>query len=120
MHDPSGRAATPTTRKTTRLTITELLQSSNYAQGRRASCHSSGVVDDRPHDVRSVGIARRHRVRVVVKRVDGSTRTFGAGPTIALTGDVRTDMDTIRAFYATKTGVHAKRVAVPRLPSEDE
>lgn len=59
-------------------------------------------------------------VPVTLAFVDGSTRSVGAGPTIPLTGDVHTDMDTIRAFYTTKTGVHAKRVAVPRLRAEDE
>ena len=34
----------------------------------RSSRRSSGVVDDRPHDIRGVGIARRDGVRVVVQR----------------------------------------------------
>ena len=50
---------------------------------------------------------------------DASTRTFGWGPTYELTGDMRADMDAIRAFYAGKTGVHPERASVPRLRGED-
>ena len=52
--------------------------------------------------------------------VDASTRTFGWGPTYELTGDMRADMDAIRAFYADKTGVHPEKASVPRLRGEDE
>ncbi|WP_115726920.1 1-acyl-sn-glycerol-3-phosphate acyltransferase [Actinomyces culturomici] len=51
--------------------------------------------------------------------VDASTRTFGWGPTIRLTGDVAADMDVIRAFYADKVGVNPEKASVPRLRAED-
>ena len=48
------------------------------------------------------------------------TRTFGGGPTYQLTGDVRADMEVIRAFYADKVGIRPEKTSVPRLRSEDE
>ncbi|MFM2078343.1 MAG: hypothetical protein RJA49_2233, partial [Actinomycetota bacterium] len=51
--------------------------------------------------------------------VDRSTRSGGFGPAIHLTGDVRADMDQIRAFYAGKTGLKADRVGPIRLREED-
>ncbi len=51
--------------------------------------------------------------------VDGPTRTTGVGPTLQLTGDVRADMDRIRAFYADKNGVRPGRGSAVRLREED-
>lgn len=51
--------------------------------------------------------------------VDGPTRSAGLGPTMHLSGDVRADMDVIRAFYADKHGVHPGRGSTPRLREED-
>ena len=51
--------------------------------------------------------------------VDGPTRTAGVGPTFAMTGDVRADMDRIRAFYADKFGVHPGKGSIVRLREED-
>ena len=45
--------------------------------------------------------------------------TTGLGPTIDLTGDVASDMDRIRAFYADKAGVRPERRTEPRLREED-
>ncbi len=45
--------------------------------------------------------------------------TTGLGPTIELTGDVRADMDVIRAFYADKSGLRPERRTEPRLREED-
>jgi hypothetical protein len=45
--------------------------------------------------------------------------TTGLGPTIDLTGDVRADMDVIRAFYADKSGLRPERRTEPRLREED-
>lgn len=50
--------------------------------------------------------------------VDGPTRTAGLGPTMHVTGDVRADMDVIRAFYADKHGVHPGRGSTPLLREE--
>lgn len=50
--------------------------------------------------------------------IDGPTRTTGVGPTVALTGDVRADMDVIRAFYADKHGVRPGYGSTPRLREE--
>ena len=52
--------------------------------------------------------------------IDRTTRTFGWGPTYRLTGDVRADMDVIRAFYADKVGVNPAKTSVPRLRAEGE
>ncbi|MCL3861351.1 1-acyl-sn-glycerol-3-phosphate acyltransferase [Actinotalea sp. K2] len=51
--------------------------------------------------------------------IDGPTRTTGSGDTFVVTGDVRADMDRIRAFYADKRGVRPERVSTPRLREED-
>lgn len=51
--------------------------------------------------------------------IDGPTRTTGVGPTLTMTGDVRHDMDLIRAFYADKRGVRPGRGSTPRLRDED-
>lgn len=51
--------------------------------------------------------------------VDGPTRTAGLGPTMHLTGDIKADMDAIRAFYADKHGVHPGRGGTVRLREED-
>lgn len=52
--------------------------------------------------------------------VDRSTKTFGWGPSIHMSGDVNADMDTIRAFYADKVGFNPEKASVPRLRAEDE
>lgn len=64
-------------------------------------------------------IARRADVPIVCAFVDRSTRTGGFGPVIHPSGDVRADMDRIRAFYADKTGLRPGRFLVPRLREED-
>ena len=52
--------------------------------------------------------------------VDGPTRTLGMGPTFHPTGDVRADMDRVRAFYADKHGVKPENRTEPRLREEAE
>ncbi|MEV5071358.1 1-acyl-sn-glycerol-3-phosphate acyltransferase [Microbacterium sp. LMI12-1-1.1] len=64
-------------------------------------------------------IAREAQLPVTLGYVDRTTMTTGLGPTIRLTGDVRTDMDVIRAFYADKSGLHPELRTVPRLREED-
>jgi 1-acyl-sn-glycerol-3-phosphate acyltransferase len=50
---------------------------------------------------------------------DGPTRTLGSGPTVTMTGDVRADMDVVRAFYTDKRGLRPGRVSAVRLREED-
>jgi len=64
-------------------------------------------------------MAREADVPVTLGYCDRTTMTAGLGPTIRLTGDVRADMDVIRAFYADKSGVRPERRVEPRLAEED-
>lgn len=50
--------------------------------------------------------------------MDGPSRTVGCGPTFMPTGDVKADMDLVRAFYADKRGVHPAKRTEPRLRNE--
>jgi 1-acyl-sn-glycerol-3-phosphate acyltransferase len=63
-------------------------------------------------------IASATGLPVTLGYVDRTTMTTGLGPTIDLTGDVRADMDVIRAFYADKAGLVPSRRTEPRLRSE--
>ncbi|WP_255491727.1 1-acyl-sn-glycerol-3-phosphate acyltransferase [Actinotalea sp. JY-7876] len=63
-------------------------------------------------------IATATGMSVTLGFIDGPTRTAGVGPTIALTGDVRADMDVMRAFYADKHGVRPGRGSTPYLREE--
>ncbi|NUL46235.1 acyl-phosphate glycerol 3-phosphate acyltransferase [Cellulosimicrobium funkei] len=65
-------------------------------------------------------IALETGMPVTLGFVDRSTMTTGLGPTFTLTGDVRTDMDRIRDFYADKAGFHPDLRVEPRLREEDE
>jgi 1-acyl-sn-glycerol-3-phosphate acyltransferase len=51
-------------------------------------------------------IARAADVPVVLSFLDYGRRVGGFGPALRLTGDVRRDMDAIRAFYAPMRGKH--------------
>ncbi|CAB4886045.1 unannotated protein [freshwater metagenome] len=64
-------------------------------------------------------IAHDADVPILCAFVDSVTRTGGFGPTLVPTGNVRTDMDQIRAFYAGKEGLRPGRTGVPRLREED-
>lgn len=64
-------------------------------------------------------IAEAADVPIVCAFVDRRTRTGGFGPVIRPSGDVRADMDRIRAFYEGKTGLRPGRFGVPRLREED-
>jgi 1-acyl-sn-glycerol-3-phosphate acyltransferase len=64
-------------------------------------------------------IAREAGLGVTLGYVDRTTRTTGLGPTIELTGDVRADMEVIRAFYSDKSGLRPDRRMEPRLREED-
>ncbi|MFT4281392.1 1-acyl-sn-glycerol-3-phosphate acyltransferase [Microbacterium sp.] len=50
--------------------------------------------------------------------VDRTTMTAGLGPTFSPTGDTKTDMDRIRAFYADKSGLRPEKRVEPRLRDE--
>lgn len=51
--------------------------------------------------------------------IDSTTRTAGTGESFVVTGDVRADMDRIRAFYIDKHGVRPERAGPVRLREED-
>jgi 1-acyl-sn-glycerol-3-phosphate acyltransferase len=63
-------------------------------------------------------IAREAQLPVTLGYVDRTTKTTGLGPTIDLTGDISSDMDRIRAFYADKSGVKPDHKVEPRLREE--
>lgn len=65
-------------------------------------------------------IALKADLPLALGYVDAKTRTFGWGPSIRLSGDPKSDMDVIRAFYADKVGVNPQLASVPRLRLEDE
>jgi 1-acyl-sn-glycerol-3-phosphate acyltransferase len=64
-------------------------------------------------------ISQQTGIPVTLAFLDRPSRTVGWGPTFALTGDVRADMDRIRAFYADKTGIRPELTTEPRLREED-
>ncbi|GAB4084872.1 1-acyl-sn-glycerol-3-phosphate acyltransferase [Myceligenerans cantabricum] len=64
-------------------------------------------------------IARAAGMPVTLGYVDGDRRLVGLGPSLEMTGDVRADMDRVRAFYADKSGVRPENRVEPRLRSED-
>lgn len=49
---------------------------------------------------------------------DPPTKTMGYGPTFSPSGDVKADMDLVRAFYADKLGIKPADATVPRLREE--
>jgi 1-acyl-sn-glycerol-3-phosphate acyltransferase len=63
-------------------------------------------------------IAQQTGLPITLAFLDGPSRTVGWGPTFAPTGDVRADMDLIRAFYADKTGIRPEGFTPPRLREE--
>lgn len=65
-------------------------------------------------------IALEAGVPIQFTYVDAATRTSGFGPWIMPTGDVRADMDKVRAFYADKVGLRPDKFATPRLREEDD
>lgn len=63
-------------------------------------------------------IARDAGMPVTLGFVDRTTMTTGLGPTFELTGDVSSDMNRIRTFYADKAGFRPEFRAEPRLREE--
>ncbi|MCA9529176.1 MAG: lysophospholipid acyltransferase family protein [Myxococcales bacterium] len=64
-------------------------------------------------------IALRADVPVALSFLDYATKTGGFGPTLRMTGDVRKDMDAIRAFYADKVGKIPSDFGPVRLAEEE-
>jgi 1-acyl-sn-glycerol-3-phosphate acyltransferase len=63
-------------------------------------------------------IAQQTGLPISLGFVDGPTRTLGIGPTFEPTGDVKTDMDFVRAFYSDKQGIRPENRTEPRLRDE--
>jgi 1-acyl-sn-glycerol-3-phosphate acyltransferase len=63
-------------------------------------------------------IARTARVPIVMGYLDFARRRGGFGPALHVTGDVRQDMDHIRAFYADKVGKYPHQFGAVRLADE--
>lgn len=63
-------------------------------------------------------IAQQSGLPITLAFLDGPSRTVGWGPTFDPTGDVRADMDLIRAFYADKTGLRPEGFTPPLLREE--
>lgn len=64
-------------------------------------------------------VARAARVPVALGFLDYGHRVGGFGPTLHLSGDVRTDMDRVRAFYDPTWGRYPERSGVIKLAEED-
>ena len=64
-------------------------------------------------------IALGANLPVTLASIDAGRREVEIGPTLRMTGDVHSDMDRIRAFYADKSGIHPDRRTEPRLRAED-
>jgi 1-acyl-sn-glycerol-3-phosphate acyltransferase len=63
-------------------------------------------------------IARRAEVPIVMGFLDYRRRRGGFGPALLASGDVRRDMDAIRAFYADKVGKYPECFGPVRLREE--
>jgi hypothetical protein len=58
-------------------------------------------------------------IPLILVAPDGPTKVVTFGPTFVASGDVRTDMDRIRDFFADKRGVDPRKATVPRLRAEE-
>jgi 1-acyl-sn-glycerol-3-phosphate acyltransferase len=65
-------------------------------------------------------IAQQTGLPITLAFLDAPSRTVGWGPTFAPSGDMRADMDRIRAFYADKTGIRPEGFTTPRLREESQ
>lgn len=63
-------------------------------------------------------IARLAEVPIVLGYLDYARRRGGLGPEVRPSGDVRADMDFVRAFYADKVARHPEAFTAPRLAEE--
>lgn len=64
-------------------------------------------------------LAEQAGIPICLGFCDGPTKTMGYGPTFRPSGDVRSDMDLVRAFYADKQGIVPANRTEPRLREED-
>lgn len=64
-------------------------------------------------------IARQANVPVCLSYLDYGRSVGGFGPTFYLSGDVRADMDRVRAFYRDVRGRHHENFTPPRLIEEE-
>lgn len=65
-------------------------------------------------------IARRAGVPIALGYLDFARKRGGIGPLVYPTGDVKRDMDTIRAFYRDIGPLKPENFTLPRLREEDE
>lgn len=63
-------------------------------------------------------IALQAEIPVIPAYLDSATKTFGYGEPIYMTGDVKADMDKIRAFYIDKRGQVPANESIIRLAAE--
>lgn len=64
-------------------------------------------------------IATAAKVPIVMSYLDYPRKLGGFGPAFMPTGDIRADMDTLRAFYSGKQGKHVEWTGRIRLREED-
>ena len=64
-------------------------------------------------------IARGAEVPIVIGFLDYGRRRGGFGPALLPSGDVKRDMDQIRAFYADKSGKHPEKFGPVQLREEE-
>jgi 1-acyl-sn-glycerol-3-phosphate acyltransferase len=65
-------------------------------------------------------IAREAGVPLCLSYLDYGRRRGGFGPSFTLTGNVKADMDVIRAFYGDMQGCYPDKFTPPHLREEDE
>ena len=65
-------------------------------------------------------ISQQTGLPITLAFLDAPSRTVGWGPTFSLSGDVTTDMDLLREFFADKTGIKPDGATVPRLREEGQ
>lgn len=65
-------------------------------------------------------LAREAGVPICLSILDYAKKRGGYGPTFEVTGDIRADMDLIRAVYANVGGKYPERFTPPRLLEEDK
>jgi 1-acyl-sn-glycerol-3-phosphate acyltransferase len=63
-------------------------------------------------------LAEQTGLPILLGFVDGATKTAGIGPSLTPSGNVKADMDVIRAFYADKNGFYPAAKTEPRLREE--
>ena len=63
-------------------------------------------------------ISQQTGLPIVLAYIDGAQRIVGAGPTLTPSGNLKEDMDFVRAFYADKPGIRPEKRTEPRLRDE--